>query len=796
MDDVPSPARPDGSGPGGSADLSPRARQLKERLLGEFSLSVDDVAGILEVDRSTVYRYIQDGALAALKIGREYRLSDADVESFLQALIARERQRVAELRVRALMGAGGPSGPAAVPAAVPPVHAAIPATQTAASEPAAVVEPAPAEPTEGGDARMGPMAVGLQDCAARQARRTGHREVRPAHVLLALISDQDCILWDRPFPERMPLRAAMARQALDRIGADVDSLRTAVQATLPSPDEEPGKGPPNREMGGVFHTVWGAAREAMGSLGRRWLGTDAILLALYGQADLAAALRGAGAEESRLRAELQRMAGTLAADDGRPRFSELARHAGRVAAAGALGRRARTIEPEDLLLALLEDTEAARDGLAQRALGAVGADLAAIRAWAEARLGAAPEGAPEPDPGTVPLQPNPGLRTVVDERAPTAARGLGHAAVGTEHLLLGLYSIPEIADRMEQAHAPHGEVRGAIRRLAPSGAPRHTETRPMFGRYSQRAQRVIVLAQEESRRRGTGSVGTGHLMLSLLREGSGIAPKALRSLGLDLDALRQRVEALLPEPRFPGGGPKGEIQFTPHGKSLIMDHASAAARAFGHQYVGTEHLLLGAYDADPRLAKVLEEAGAVREGIEAAVLRLMGGDPKLAALPVPQHPVVGSALDRATKRARGLGHAAIQPAHLLLGLLDVRGGGARAVLERLHVDLGVLEASVAVTLPKGRQARAAALLPAADDGQENVRVGLSPESQDVMVRAASAAAEAGAPRIGTEHLLLGLYAQPNSEVAQLLTAAGAPADAVAVEVSRVGVEHRGDAEEG
>ncbi len=781
MDDAPPPPGSEGTAAEGEAGLSPRARQLKERLLGEFSLSVDDVAGILEVDRSTVYRYIQDGALAALKIGREYRLSDADVEGFLQALVARERQRVAELRVRALTGAGGPSGPAAVPAAVPaPPAAATRPGAVPAAHPAALVEPVPTEEERPGSIPMGPMAIGLQEAASVEARRTGHREVRPAHVLLGLISDGDGILLHRPFPERVPLRAGMARQALDRVGADVRALRAAVEAALPPPDEEPEKGPRNREMGAVFRAVWGQpAHQAVASLGRRWLGTDAILLALYGQADLAAALREAGAEEPAVRAELQRMAGTLAAAQAETRFSELARHTGQTAARMASERRARAIEPEDLLLALMEDHPAARDGLAQRALAAVGADLAAIRAWAEARLGRAPDGAPDPD--AVPLTPNPGLRTVVFERAVAAARGLGHEEVGTEHLLLGLYSIPEIAERLEQARAPHAEVRAAVRRLAPRGVPQRTERRPMFGRYSERSQRVIVLAQEESRRRGTGFVGTNHLMLGLLREGAGIAPKALQALGIDLDVLRQKVEALLPEPKFPGGGPEGEIQFTPNGKALIMEHAVAAARALGHQYVGTEHLLLAAFDADHRLAQLLEESGAVREGVEAEVLRLLGGDPQGPDIPVPQHPAVGSALDLARDRARGLGHAVVQPAHLLLGLLDLQGGAARAVLERLHVDLGALEASVAATLPKGR---GAGVVPAGG-GLVTASVGLSAESGAVMARAASAAAEAGAGRIGTEHLLLGLYAQPTSEVVELLTAAGAPADAVAVEAARV-----------
>jgi excisionase family DNA binding protein len=777
MDDAPS--GPGGPQSGGGSGLSPRARQLKERLLGEFSLSVDDVAGILEVDRSTVYRYIQDGALAALKLGREYRLSEADVESFLEALVARERQRVAELRVRALTQ-GGPSGRAALPAAVVAGSGEAPEEEVEH-----VAEPAPAEPPGGDAIPMGPMAVGLQHAAAGQARRTGHLAVRPAHVLLALISDEDCILWDRPFPERLPLRASMARQALERAGTDLTALRAALEAALPPPDAEPGKGPPDRDMRDVFRAVWGpVAREATASLGRRWVGTDAILLALYGQEELAEALRGAGAEQSRIRAELRRMAATLAAaetDRDRPRWSELARQACRVAAELAWRRGAHAIAPEDLLLVLLQDAEPWQDGLAQRSLAAAGADLAAIRTWAEARLG--PAGQRAPDPGAAPLPPDPRLHAAVCERAPAAARGLGHPEVGTEHLLLALYAVPEVARALERAGAPHGEIRAAVRRLAPPGTSPRTEGQPLFGRYSERSQRVILLAKKEARRRGTRFVATGHLLLALLQEGAGIGARALPEAGADVEALRRGVEALLPAPAAPAGGPEGEIPFTPRAKALVMRHALAAARALGHRYVGTEHLLLAAYDADPDLAAVLEGCGAVREGVEAAILRLMqGAEPRGAAPAVPQHPAVASALTLAEKRARRLGHRAVGPEHLLLGLLDLRGGAARRVLERLHADLAALEEQVTAALPRGVGGPSAAA--AAGGGRATPAIALSPEGREVLARAAAAAAEAGAPRVGTEHVLLGLHGVP--QVAQLLAAAGAPADAVAVEVARGG----------
>ncbi len=769
MDDAPSQE---------PAALSPRARQLKDRLLGEFSLSVDDVAGVLEVDRSTVYRYIQDGALAALKIGREYRLSEVDVEGFLQALIERERQRVAELRLKALT-AGGAAGLAALPA--PRTSTALPASRSESVppvSPSGLAEPAPAAPGQ-----AGPLCGAAQGGASWEAWRTGHARVHPAHVLLAQVADRDAILWDRPFPEPIPMRVGLARQALERSGADLPALRLAAEATLPPPDQTPGEGPRDRDAGEVYPRVFGApARAAMASLGRRWVGTDALLLALYGEPALAQALAACGADEGRVRAQLQAMADALAktAADG-PRFGELARHAGQWAAQAAWRRGAQAVEPEDLLLALLTDGERALgDGLALRALRAVGADLPAIRSWAEARLGPlsphpAPGAAGEPNPDDAPLAPTPGLRAAVYERASAAARGLGHPEVGTEHLLLGLYCIQEIADALGEAGAGHGAVRAAIRRLAPAGAPQPTERSPHFGRYSERAQRVIVSAQELARRRGDGWVGGPHLLLALVPGGGdlqgGIAQKALLGLGVDLAALRGRVEAGLPPPN--PAPPAGEIAFTPGAKAMVMEHAIAAARSMGHRYVGTEHLLLAAYDAEAELAGWLEAAGALREDVEAETLRLMeGSGSRPVGDPPPDEPVA-AALAAAEGRARALGHVALQPAHLLLGVLEPGAGPARAVLERLQVDPAHLEAAVLATLPRGRSAPVP-------------RVFVSAAAQKVLARAAAAAGARGARRVGTPHLLLGLHADPSSDVAQLLTAVGAPEDALAVEAARLG----------
>ncbi|MBX6377046.1 MAG: ATP-dependent Clp protease ATP-binding subunit [Clostridia bacterium] len=145
----------------------------------------------------------------------------------------------------------------------------------------------------------------------------------------------------------------------------------------------------------------------------------------------------------------------------------------------------------------------------------------------------------------------------------------------------------------------------------------------MFGRYSERAQRVILLAQEEARRLGYNYVGTEHLLLGLIREGTGIAAKALQNLGIDLEQVRSEVEKIIGRGNGPMGG---EIGYTPRAKKVVMELALEEARNLGHNYVGTEHILLGLIrEGEGVAARVLENMGADHEKVRREVLRLLGG---------------------------------------------------------------------------------------------------------------------------------------------------------------------------
>ncbi|MGE5591618.1 MAG: ATP-dependent Clp protease ATP-binding subunit [Bacillota bacterium] len=146
----------------------------------------------------------------------------------------------------------------------------------------------------------------------------------------------------------------------------------------------------------------------------------------------------------------------------------------------------------------------------------------------------------------------------------------------------------------------------------------------MFGRYTERAQRVIVLAQEEARRLNYNYVGTEHLLLGLIKEGEGIAAKALQSLGISLEQVRSEVEKMIGKGTTPTDG---DIGFTPRAKKVMVELAIEEARLLGHNYVGTEHILLGLIrEGEGVAAKALQNLGAELDRVRNQVIYLLGGN--------------------------------------------------------------------------------------------------------------------------------------------------------------------------
>ena len=129
----------------------------------------------------------------------------------------------------------------------------------------------------------------------------------------------------------------------------------------------------------------------------------------------------------------------------------------------------------------------------------------------------------------------------------------------------------------------------------------------MFERFTDRARRVVVLAQEEARMLNHNYIGTEHILLGLIHEGDGVAARALESLGISLDAVRQQVEEIIGQGQQ---APSGHIPFTPRAKK-VLELSLREALQLGHNYIGTEHILLGLIrEGDGVAAQVLVKLGA------------------------------------------------------------------------------------------------------------------------------------------------------------------------------------------
>jgi ATP-dependent Clp protease ATP-binding subunit ClpC len=143
----------------------------------------------------------------------------------------------------------------------------------------------------------------------------------------------------------------------------------------------------------------------------------------------------------------------------------------------------------------------------------------------------------------------------------------------------------------------------------------------MFERFTDRARRVVVLAQEEARAFNHPHVGTEHVLLGLIREEGGVAAQALESLGVTAAAARQQVEQIV-GPGQPGAH-QGHLPFTPRAKK-VLQLSLREAIALGHAYIGTEHLLLGLVRADEGVAmRVLSGLGIEPARIRQKVIQLV-----------------------------------------------------------------------------------------------------------------------------------------------------------------------------
>ena len=146
----------------------------------------------------------------------------------------------------------------------------------------------------------------------------------------------------------------------------------------------------------------------------------------------------------------------------------------------------------------------------------------------------------------------------------------------------------------------------------------------MFEKFTDRARRVVVLAQEEARLLNHSAIGTEHLLLGIVHEGQGVAAQTLQALDIRLAAVRNAIEREVPRGVSSG---VGTLSFSPRAKKSL-ENALRESLQLGHNYIGTEHMLLGLIRTDDsRAARVLTDLGATFERVRAQVLALLADRP-------------------------------------------------------------------------------------------------------------------------------------------------------------------------
>ena len=211
--------------------------------------------------------------------------------------------------------------------------------------------------------------------------------------------------------------------------------------------------------------------------------------------------------------------------------------------------------------------------------------------------------------------------------------------------------------------------------------------------FTERTRKVLALSREEAHRLGHEYVGTEHILLGLIREGEGVATAALQSLGVDLSALRSRIETTV-KGSSAGKGRTPDLPYTSRAKK-VLEFSMSEARELNHSYVGTEHVLLGLIREEKGIAaQVLIDTGLTLETTRAEILRLLGGDDPSPPQPAQRPGRREWATDGRSAEAQALGPRLAELYHTLrneLGWMFVKWdqfqelyGGSRARLDLLN----------------------------------------------------------------------------------------------------------------
>lgn len=295
-----------------------------------------------------------------------------------------------------------------------------------------------------------------------------------------------------------------------------------------------------------------------------------------------------------------------------------------------------------------------------------------------------------------------------------------------------------------------------------------------FEKFTERARKVLTLAQEEAQRFNHNYIGTEHLLLGLVREGDGVAARVLSNMGVQLPKVRSAVEFII------GRGDSmivGELGLTPRAKKVI-ELAGREAQKLHHHYIGTEHLLLGLVAEGQGIGVgVLTGLEVSLPEVRRQIVQIIGQGSVDVGGETPDKfqkftERAREVLRYAQEEAQRLNHSCIGPEHLLLGLVREGDGVAARVLSNMGVDLNKVRAAVESIV--GRRAPTIVH-----------ELGLTPRAKRVIELAVDEARRLNHRYIGTEHILLGLLAEGQSIAVGVLESLGVRLPDVRQQITQV-----------
>ena len=290
-------------------------------------------------------------------------------------------------------------------------------------------------------------------------------------------------------------------------------------------------------------------------------------------------------------------------------------------------------------------------------------------------------------------------------QAQVEARHLHHPYIGTEHVLLGL--LTDSDGVTHQALTSLGIDPADLRQSVTNVLGEGFEAPQSHIPFTPRAKRVLELSLRESLQMGHNYIGSEHILLALIREGKGIAAQVLVHLGADLETMRETVRALTEGARdsgplhrlgLIGAGSKFPAmlkRFTRSARAVVVK-AEDASRLLNHNYLGTEHLLLGlAADPEAVSARALAAHGVDVAAIHNAVVEIVGQGVKgPSPVHIPLTPRAQGVFEFSLRESLKLGRNYVATEAILLGLIRVGEGIAGQVLTKLGVNLDGLRVTV------------------------------------------------------------------------------------------------------